>query len=252
MKDWYKIVDDKLAGILCRDGKKTKTIDRVFDKRTILTFYRLFLKKKLDIVDFPISTGKEADVYRGVTPEKKFVAVKVYRYNPINFRKFGEYILGDHRFDDSSCTGKNLIYEWVKKEFSNLKRLKNAGVRVPQPIVYLNNILIMDYLGNKTSPAPLLGDAEIEKPEEVLKDIIRNVKKAYQRAGIVHADLSPFNIMYFKKKIWLFDVSQSVPKTHPSAEKFLGRDINNLAVYFKKKGISIDKEEIKREVMGKQ
>lgn len=59
--------------------------------------------------------------------------------------------------------------------------------------------------------------------------------------NLVHADFSEYNLLYFKKKIWVIDVSQSVEKDHPFSFEFLKRDIYNINNYYKKLGVNIFK-----------
>ena len=72
-----KKLDRKLQLIINREGIDKKTQDEVFDKYTLRTIEKLFSDRVLDIIDFPISTGKEGNIFRAVTPKKKFVAVKI-------------------------------------------------------------------------------------------------------------------------------------------------------------------------------
>jgi RIO kinase 1 len=244
MKDWDKFIDNKLKSVVQRSGKKVKTLDEVFDKRSLLAFYKLFTKGILDRVDFPISTGKEANIYKATTPKGKPVVVKVYRTSTSTFKHMWDYIEFDPRFKSVYSARQRIIYEWAKKEYSNLRRLWNAGVKVPKPIAYLNNMIVMEYIGDEQRPAPLLREVKLTNPLKVFEQITQDLVKAYNRAGLVHADLSAFNIMIDKGIPRIFDVGQAVVKDHPRAKEFLERDIKNLVSYFNKLGVPVSEASI--------
>ena len=67
-------------------------------------------------------------------------------------------------------------------------------------------------------------------------EILRNVRKAYLKAGIIHADLSEYNIILKPDiHILIIDWPQYVTKDHPNAEQLLKRDIENIITFFKRK-----------------
>ena len=77
------------------------------------------------------------------------------------------------------------------------------------------------------------------------------MKRLYRKAGLVHADLSEYNIMIWKGKPVLFDVSQTVSRKHPMAREFLRRDLENMIRYFKRLGVAVPPvEELFKKVAG--
>jgi len=54
------------------------------------------------------------------------------------------------------------------------------------------------------------------------------LKKLYRECGLVHADLSEYNLLWWRDQVWVIDVSQSVDITHPAALEFLYRDSTNV------------------------
>lgn len=237
-------LDRELDVIISRHGLDRKTIDEVFDKTVLHTLEKLISDKYIEILDFPISTGKEGNVFRGVTTEKKYVAVKIFRTSNATFKQISKYIIGDPRFDSIHNTRRDVIYSWTKKEFKNLKRLEEINVRAPKPIIYLKNILVMQYIGSKYKPAPMLKDFPLKNPKQVFDELINFVSKMYKKAEMVHADLSAFNILMYKNKPYLIDLGQAVLLEHPNSLEFLKRDITNLVTYFKKYNIKADENKI--------
>ena len=177
-------------------------------------------------MDFPISTGKEGNVFRGITPDKKFVAVKIYRTSTSTFKHISNYIVGDPRFKSIRKTRRDIVYAWTKREFKNLVRLHKAGVKAPKPIIYINNVLVMEYIGNFENAAPLLKDVSLENPKEIFDTLINFISKMYRKAELVHGDISAYNVLIHDNKPYLIDLGQGVLVEHPNALEFLKRDIH--------------------------
>lgn len=222
----------------------------VFDKITLETLYKLANQGYLQILNGAISTGKEANVFKGINDDGNYVAVKIYRVTTSDFKKMQDYIQGDPRFNVRTSNKRQVINTWVNKEFRNLKRACEHGVRVPRPIVAKNNILVMEFIGDEEgNPAPLMKNATIHNPENVADELIEYVKILYSKAKLVHGDLSGFNILIKDDEPVIIDISQGVVVDHPIAEELLNRDIGNLSKDFKKLGIEISEDEIKSKIM---
>lgn len=242
--NWLKKLDKQTHELASRIGIDRKTIDQVFDKATLLRLTKLISNKVIDHFDFPISSGKEAIVFRAVTPEKKFIAIKIYRTSNLSFKHLSRYIQGDPRFEIIHNTRRGIIDKWAQKEFKNLQRLQDHNIPAPHPIKRLNNILLMQYIGTKTKPASLLKDIQLPDPQKTFDYIIQLITKMYTKAGLVHADLSPYNILHHQKKIYIIDLGQAVLLEHPESYEFLKRDIYNITQYFKRYDIQADAQHI--------
>jgi RIO kinase 1 len=227
-----------------------KVRDDVFDEVTLLALYKLVHKGWITAIGGSISTGKEANVFFGEREEQD-LAIKIYRIRTANFNAMSEYIIGDRRFTGIKRTKKDLIFTWTRKEFSNLKRATDAGLAVPMPLVWDRNILIMEFLGEDERPYPQIRGVELEDPVAVYADILLFMKKLYQDAGLVHADLSEFNILY-GKHLYVIDMGQAVTPEHPRAQFFLARDISNVNRYFSGFCTVRDENEIFTEITGKK
>ncbi len=218
-------------GVRIKDANMLKVREDVFDEVTFIALYKLVHKKWLSVIGGSISTGKEANVFYGERDGVP-VAIKIYRIRSANFTTMSSYIIGDRRFSSVKKAKKELIFAWTKKEFSNLMRAKEAGLAVPEPLVWSRNILIMSFIGEGESPYPQLRNAELKDPAAVYASIIASIGILYKEGGLVHGDLSEFNILYGDKP-YLIDMGQSVTKDHPRALFFLMRDIRNINRYFK-------------------
>jgi RIO kinase 1 len=77
------------------------------------------------------------------------------------------------------------------------------------------------------------------------------LERLYRKADLVHGDLSEYNIMMWKGKPVIFDVSQAVPTSHPMAEFLLRRDLENVSKFFSRLGVKVlSVEEAYRRVAG--
>jgi RIO kinase 1 len=231
--------------------KKRATVDSVFDERMYLQLNKLLKAGALNRIEGIISAGKEANVYLAYGPNNEEYAIKIYKIDTNTSRWMRNYIIGDPRFKKVPNNVSKIIYLWASKEYKNLKRAYKAGLSVPEPIIVKNNILIMEYIGFESIPAPKL--KEIKTPKDsitLLNEILYFIKNLYQKANLVHGDLSEFNILYHNQKPVVIDISQAVTIHHPKAEVYLVRDITNIFNYFEKIGVEVpNREEFYYEVI---
>ena len=248
---WLKKLDRQSEQLAARIGLDRKTFGEVFDKSTLLLLGRLISNKVLEQMDFPLATGKEANVFRALTPEHEFVAVKIYRTSNLTFKHIQTYLDGDPRFKYGLKNRREIIDEWAKKEYKNLERLHQAKVRVPRPLKRIHNILIMEYIGDEHQAAPMLKDVELKDPKKIFTELLLFIRRMY-KVEVVHADLSPYNVLMYHEKPYVIDVGQAVLLEHPSALEFLKRDIHNVVQHFKKYGIVKDEQQIFESLTGQK
>jgi RIO kinase 1 len=242
--------DQKLEemGVRIKDADQLKVREDVFDDITLLSLYKLVHKKWFSVIGGSISTGKEANVFYAER-EGVPIAIKIYRIRTANFTTMSSYIVGDRRFSHVKKAKKELIFAWTKKEFSNLVRARDAGIAVPEPLVWDRNILIMSFIGEGEMPYPQLRNAELADAGEVYTRIIRDIDILYNKAELVHGDLSEFNILYGDQP-YLIDMGQSVTRDHPRAFPFLMRDIKNINRFFRNRCDVRDDVEVFNAVTG--
>ena len=244
---------EKRDRMLIKDLSSERAVmEEVFDRSTLMTIYNFMNKGKIDEIYGVVNAGKEARVYWGKDRNGRELAIKIYLTVSAEFKKgMLPYIRGDPRFAHIRKDTRSLIYAWAQKEFKNLQRAMDAGVRVPEPIAVSKNVLIMSFIGKNGVSALLLKEVSLKNPRQVYRRLLTYVKKLYQKAKLVHADLSEYNIMIWKNAPVLFDVSQAVTLEHPMADQFLRRDLQNLYKYFKKLGVDVlSVEEMHRRITG--
>ncbi len=218
--------------------KQRAAVESVFDERTIFTLNKLLINGPLKRIEGIISAGKEANVYLAYDLKGREVAVKIYKIDSNTSKWMKNYINGDPRFKKLPHNVSKVIFLWASKEFKNLKRSYKVGLSVPKPLYVKNNILIMEYIGFGSIPAPVLKTIKKPKdPANLMTQILAFITNLFQTAKLVHGDLSEFNILYHNQKPVIIDISQGVSIQHPKSEVFLVRDIKNIFKYFENLGI---------------
>ena len=228
-----------------KDSDDRKVSSEIFDKATLQVLYKLANQGHLDVLNGAISTGKEANVLKGIKDDGSIVAVKIYRIATSDFKKMQYYIAGDPRFNVRSSNKRQLINNWVNKEFRNLTRLKDAGVNVPEAITSLNNVLIIEFIGDKEgNPAPTVKNLPPEDPNDFYEKLVNQMDRFINKANLIHGDLSSYNILNFDEEPVIIDVSQSVVRDHIIANELLERDIKNISFEFSKMGVDTSIEDL--------
>ncbi len=188
-----------------------------------------FLKAEIvEAFGKPLGVGKEADVYDALTPKGERIAIKFHRLGRISFRQ-------TRRKRGWTTEDVNWLLRSRKaaeKEYEALKLVYPKGVAVPKPISQNRHAIAMGAIEG----TELAKYKEIPQPEKVLEEILRNIRKAYLKAGIIHADLSEYNIILKPDNhILIIDWPQYVTKGHPNAQQLLKRDVENILQFFKRK-----------------
>ncbi len=221
--------------------ERIKTESKVFDRPTLFVLLNLIKKKIISTVDYPISTGKEANVFRATTPDNAFVAVKIYKMETAPFLRKSSYIDGDPRFERVKGSDRTVVEAFARKEFKNLRLCQKALVNSPKPYYVQRNVLVMSFLGEGGLPYPRLNSVG-HASENDLESILSDIRKMY-KSGLVHADISSYNILLGNVP-YIIDFGQGVILRHPNAEDFLKRDVKNILDYFSILGITKDAENV--------
>jgi RIO kinase 1 len=226
---------------------ENKIAERVLDDKTVEVLVSLLNGHAIDSLDYPVAGGKEAIVYRASSRDG-FKAVKIFKYETTSFHKMFDYVYGDPRFYKPSRQRRPLIKLWARKEYANLKTAHAAGVAVPEPFACRDNVIIMEFLGVGGVQSALLNEVVLEDPDATFKEIVENMRRTHQ-AGLVHADLSAYNIIIHEGKPRLIDWGQAVSLKHPRSREFLASDVRNVVKYFNRLGVNADEDKILEMVM---
>ena len=142
-----------------------------------------------------------------------------------------------------TALGKEVIENaWLSNEFDMLTRLWEAGVRVPYPVAREEHALWMQYVGSGDTAAPRLADVRPrDSAARELFDRVLDEMIAMTSAGVVHGDLSAYNVLVQHGRPWIIDVPQAVDLyTNRHGPDLLRRDVHNVCAYFAKRGVNCD------------
>lgn len=227
-----------------------QTVDAVIDLNAAKLLDQLQNKGFLGPITGTIASGKESGVFLaelGPLGEelckelliKAPIVIKIFRTSTLNFKRIINYISGDVRFRKRRRKTRHIINLWVEKEYRNLHRSSQAKINVPKPILVKNNILLMELLGKNGIPYPLLKNTPESFNKSTLVQILEQTKLLFQKASLVHADLSPYNVLIGNQTPYFIDMSQSILVSHPKAFEFLKRDLRNIINSFSMKGLEV-------------
>jgi RIO kinase 1 len=206
-----------------------------------------------------LKTGKEADVHlvaRTLGEEVNVLAAKRYRkFEDRLFRNDARYRAarrtGESRLDKAMAQGNKagMAFRarlWLTTEFEALGRLWSAGVPVPYPVQKLGNELMIELIGSVEAAAPRLVHARLDRPalEEAWDQLVDAMHRMV-RNGVVHGDLSPYNLLWDDGRLVVIDFPQSVdPIAHPEGIALLERDVANVADWFARRGVGGDPSDL--------
>jgi RIO kinase 1 len=224
--------------LLVKRSEDYQVFDNVFDLQTIMTINELRDDGVIHEVRGSLAAGKESKVYIAVASDKSLRILKIYLTVSAEFKKRMQYIAGDPRFSGIKRGSRSMMAAWARKEFKNMKAARAAGVNVPEPIAVKKNVIVMEFIGDSegNSVPPLV---ESEVTSEDYNQVIEQMVLLYQKARLVHADLSEYNIFKIGSNVMLFDFGSAVDIQHPNSKQFLVRDVINVNRFFDKRGIEV-------------
>jgi len=218
-----------------------------------------------------VKGGKEASVYlckAGTEMETSLVAAKIYRPRSLrNLKNDAQYRVGRVDLDtdgtalwkeaEKNAIAKRSSYgeeirhsSWIAYEFKTLERLYEAGADVPRPYAMEKNAIVMKFVGDESTAAPILNSVNLESSEAraLLDNVIRNIDIMLAN-DCIHGDLSAYNILYWNGGIRLIDFPQIVlPKSNPAAWNIFQRDVMRVCDYFSRMDVRCDAYKIAAEL----
>lgn len=225
-----------------------------------------------------VKGGKEANVYRcagAAGSQTGSVAAKVYRPRMFrNLRNDAMYRQGretltaggtpvketEHRviraIGKKTGFGQQVAHtSWLMHEYKTLEALYAAGAAVPRPFGTTDNAILMGFVGDEQVAAPALSEVNLPVPlaRILFEEALRNIALLLEH-GLVHGDLSAYNILYWEEDITLIDFPQVMRVRSASGEinnnahNVLQRDIRRICQYFRRQGVRADAENIAAEL----
>jgi RIO kinase 1 len=206
-------------------------------------------------------SGKEGTVFcceAGASTGFDLLAVKLYR--PRQQRNFkndavyraGRPILNGHdarAVKKKTDWGREYAFAvWIGHEFATLQALKELGADVPTPLKQTSNAILMEFIGDRESAAPMLSQVRLELAEarHVFERLLFNIEEMLAH-NYVHGDLSAYNVLYWEGRATMIDFPQTVdPRLNTHAFDLFSRDVDRVCRYFSRYGILSDPARIAR------
>jgi RIO kinase 1 len=136
-------------------------------------------------------------------------------------------------------------------EFATLRRMWEAGVKVPYPVAMSEHGFYMQYIGTLDQAAPRLADVRLDdESAATIFDHVVDDLHALARVGVVHGDLSAYNILVQHGRPWIIDVPQAVDlHLHAAGRELFERDVINICNHFARLGVRRDPGDLTEELL---
>jgi RIO kinase 1 len=213
-----------------------------------------------------LKTGKEADVFlleRAVPDEGPSVVMAAKRYRGEEHRTFHRshaYTEGRRTRNtrDARALARKTAHgravaagQWAMAEWDALTRLWNLGLPVPYPVQIDGTEILMEWITVDGETAPRLAQT---RPDpgllESYFDQLRDALAELARHGLVHGDLSPYNILAAGDRLVIIDLPQVVDLVgNPAGMDFLMRDCTNVCGWFRARGLEADEHDLFAELL---
>ncbi len=232
--------------MVTRTGQERfRTIKGVFDEFTERNLFELQSRGYFDQLLGPVKVGKESNVFLAKRGDES-VIVKIYRIQNYDFKRMYDYIRKDSRYEKLRNKRREIIFAWTQREYKNLHRAQEAGINAPKPIAWKFNIIVEEMIGDD-GPALPLKDLKPKNPKQFFEEVVEQMRKLYY-SGLIHGDLSAFNILNHHEKPYLIDFSQGTLTKTPNSNELLERDVKNIVLFFNGRGVKAEVEQTFKKV----
>ena len=206
-----------------RPYKGYRLLPRAYD---FLALHVLVERGRIESIGDKIAVGKESEIYEALGPDGHQLVAKLHRLGMTSFHRAARLrgYLGDRRHV-SWIYAARLAAE---SEYRALVRL-DGHIPVPKPIDQNRNAVLMERFDGAE-----LAEYKVSRPHELLEAIVTCVHRS-REIGIIHADLSEYNVLVNEEGFVIIDWPQWIDASHPQAEVLLQRDLSNILNFFKKK-----------------
>lgn len=220
-----------------------------------------------------VKGGKEASVYccrAHPSTGETLLAAKVYRprqfrnlRNDKMYREGREILTADGKPVKKTDTrvmralGKKTEFgvqvahtTWLMYEYTTMQRLYSAGADVPKPYAAGENAVLMGYLGDEAVAASTLIEVDLapDEPERLLTQVIDNLH-IMLRHGVIHGDLSAYNLLYWQGRLSIIDWPQvTLIGGNRNARFIFDRDVTRVCEYFASQGARRDPQALSDEL----
>ena len=151
-----------------------------------------------------------------------------------------------------STYGKRLLQDrWTGHEHDVMTRLWRAGMSVPYPIGYRDDVFDLEFIGDENQAAPQLQAARLgsDQLDSAFEQLLTGLHTMVGE-GYAHGDLSAYNLLWWNARLWFIDFPQAVDiAANPQGLEFLERDVANVCDWFGRRGMSAEPGEVLAEVL---
>ncbi|MBS7617790.1 serine/threonine protein kinase [Candidatus Bathyarchaeota archaeon] len=201
---------------------------------------------KLEALGKSVGIGKEADVFEGLTSTGEKVIVKFHRVGRVSFRqtrRVRRYI-ADRRHISWLYQSRKA----AEKEFEALEILNRVNAKAPKPLAQNRHVVVMGFF----SGVELVNVKSVDEPLPLFRDIVDEVKQVYFEAGLIHGDLSEYNIIIKEDgDFMLIDWPQFIRRIDPESEHYLKRDLEKVTGFFNKRfNLKLNTDRVLNYVLG--
>jgi len=214
-----------------------------------------------------LKTGKEADVFlleRAVPDGSAVSLLAAKRYRSAersDFHRSEMYREGrvERRSRDQRAVERGTAYgrsvaavAWSYAEFAALSRAYELGIPVPYPVQVNGTELLLEFIGEGTVAAPRLAQSDAMGAElaELFEQVVAIVL-GFAAAGCAHGDLSPYNLLVHRGRVVVIDLPQLVDViANPNGMALLERDCRNVCMWFARRGLPCDPDELFARAVG--
>lgn len=237
------LVDNKLI----TPHKSYPTMYRLtFTGLNIASLHGLLRRGLIDGLGERIGLGKESLVYLA-TKGGEPLAVKFHRIGITSFRHIVRVRSYGPRFEELWWGARSIVS--AEREYRALDAMWKLGARVPRAFGREYNAIVTSYIEG----VDLYRAKDLKDPQAVLEGIVETARKAYQEAGIVHGDLSPYNVIVSSEgeEPYVIDWPQWIRSSEDNAIEILERDLGYIAEFFRKRfGLEVEAGVLVKRVVG--
>ncbi|MFZ2497601.1 MAG: serine/threonine-protein kinase RIO2 [Methanosarcina sp.] len=238
-----KLVLDKLVVRTTQPYEGYQIYFEGYDALALNTFVK---RKSISAIGDEVGVGKESVIFEAIRqPELAIggpvpVIIKFHREGRTSFKQIKR--VREH-------IGEREHFSWIyaarlaaQREYEIMTTLY-PKVSIPKPFDHNRHAIVMEL-----AKGSILSKTKLIDPEWYLDEILKQVKITYSM-GIIHADLSEYNIFASEEGVQLIDWPQYITPEHPQADEILERDVSNILTHFYRKyGIKRDLKEALKEV----
>lgn len=238
-----KLVRNKLV---VRTTQPYEGFQIYFEGYDALALNAFVKRKSISAIGDEVGVGKESVIYEAILPpdlaigEPVPVVIKFHREGRTSFKQIKR--VREHLGDREHFSWVYAARLAAQREYGIMATLY-PKVSIPKPFDHNRHAIVMEL-----AKGSLLSKTKLIDPEWYLDEILKQVKITYS-LGIIHADLSEYNIFASEEGVQLIDWPQYVTPEHPHADEILERDVSNILTHFYRKyGIKRDLDEAIREI----